>query len=113
MREIVLQGAREAVGDPHFVVDHTAAVFDELVERAHGGALRLERLKLVAMGEEQCELECGIRRVVFGPAGGKGFTIARQRQRIDGKEDEKVIRAQGGDQGPFGEFEADRNGCGR
>ena len=47
--------------------------------------------ELVAMCEEQFELECGIGRVVFGSAGGKGFTIPGQRQRIDGKEDEKVI----------------------
>ena len=108
--EIVLQGAREAVGNPHCIPDHAAAVFDELVERAHRGTLRLERLERVAMGEEQCALECGIGGVVCGPAGRKGVTIPRQRQRIEGEEDEKVIRAQGRDQGPFGACEADGNG---
>jgi hypothetical protein len=62
------------------------------------------------MGEEEFELECSIRGVVFGPARRKGFTIPRQRQGIDREEDEKVILAQGGDQGPFGEFEAERHG---
>ncbi len=110
LREIVLQGTGEAIGDPHFISDHAATVFDELFEGAHGRTLRLERLQLIAMGEEQFELEFGIRGVVFGPAGRKGFTIPRQCQRIDREEDQKVILAQGGDQGTFGEFEADGNG---
>ena len=110
VRERVLQGTGEAVGDPHFVADHAATVFDELCEGAHRGALRLERLQLVAMGEQQFELECGIGGVVFGPAGGEGFAIPRQRQGIDGKEHQKVIRAQGGDNGAFVEFQADGNG---
>jgi hypothetical protein len=62
------------------------------------------------MGQQQCELECGIGRVVMGPAWGEGFAIARQRQRIDGEEDEKGIRAPGGDQRPFVQFEADSDG---
>jgi len=62
------------------------------------------------MGEEEFELEFSIRGVVFGPAGRKGLTIPRQRQGIDREEDEKVILAQGGDQGPFGEFEAESHG---
>ena len=110
MREIVLEGTGQAVGEPYFVADHAATVFDELCEGAHRGALWLERLQLVAMGQQQFELEFGIRRVVFGPAGRKGFAIPRQRQRIDRKEDEKVILVQGRDNGPFGEFEADGHG---
>jgi hypothetical protein len=84
-------------------------VFDELCESAHGRTLGLERLQLIAMGEEEFELEFSIRGVVFGPAGRKGFTIPRQCQGIDGEEDEKVILAQGRDQRPFVEFEADSN----
>ena len=44
VRDIVLEGPGEAVGEPHFVADHAAPVFDELGESAHRGALRLERL---------------------------------------------------------------------
>jgi hypothetical protein len=110
VRKIIFQGTRETIGDPHAVVDHTAAVFDALCQGAHRGALWLERLQLIAMGQQQFELECGICGVVFGPAGGKGFTIPCQCQRIDGKEHQKVIRAQGGDNGPFVELEAYRNG---
>ena len=68
---------------PHFVPDHAAAVFDELREGAHRGALRIERLQLVAMGEQQFELEFGVGGVIFGPAGGKGFAIPCQGQGID------------------------------
>ncbi len=98
------------MGEPHCVADHTAAVFDELCQGAHRGALRLSGCSLSRWVQQQCELECGIGGVVFGPAGGKGFTIPRQCQRIDGKEHQKVIRAQGGDHGTFVEFEADGDG---
>jgi len=107
MRKIVFQGTREAMGDPPCVADHTAAVFDELCQGAHRGALRMEWLQLVAMGQQQGELECGIGGGIFGSAGSKGFTIPRQCQRIDGKEPQKVIRAQGGANGTFVEFETD------
>src|SRR5713101_1755602 len=110
VRNIIFQGTRETIGDPHSVVDHTAAVCDEWCQGAHRGALGLERRQLIAMGQQQCELECGICGGVFGPAGGKGFAIPCQCQRIDGKEPQKVIRAQGGDNGTFVELEADRNG---
>ncbi len=110
VRKIIFQGPRETMGDPHAVVDHTAAVCNELFQSAHRGALWLERLQRIAMGQQQCELECGIGGVVCGPAGGKGFTIPCQCQRIDGKEHQKVIRAQGGDHGTCVELEADRNG---
>ena len=110
MGEIVLQGAREAVGDPPCIPDHTAAVCDAWVERAPRGALRLERLQRVAMGEEQCERECGSGGVVCGPARGAGGALPRQRQRLEGKADQKVIRAPGRDQRPVVAFEADRHG---
>ena len=43
VREIVFQGTGQAVGHPDFVADHATAVFDELRQGAHGGALRGER----------------------------------------------------------------------
>jgi hypothetical protein len=63
----------------------------------------------VGMGQQQFKLECGSARLVFGPAGSKGFAIPCQQERIAGEEDEKVILAQGGDQGTLVEFEADSN----
>src|SRR2546428_607124 len=101
MREIVFQGAREPIGKPHFVADHAATMFDELCEGTHGGALRIERPQLVSMGQQQFELKFGIGGVVFGPTGCKGFAIPRQRQWIEGEEDQKVILVQGEDQGAF------------
>ena len=80
LRKIVFQSAREAIGDAHFVADHAATMFDELLEGAHGGALWMERLQLVAMGEQLFELECGIGGVIFGPTGREGFAVARQCQ---------------------------------
>ena len=96
------------MGEAHCISDHAATVFDELCEGAHGRTLRLERLQLVAMGEEQCELECSVRGGVFGPAGGEGFAVPGHRHGMNGKEHQKVIRAQGGDHGPCVELEADR-----
>jgi hypothetical protein len=64
----------------------------------------------VAMGQQPCELECGLGGVVLGPAGGEGGAVARQRQRLDEAEDKQVIRVQGGDRRPFIKFEADRHG---
>jgi hypothetical protein len=89
--EIVLERTGETIGDPHCIPDDVATVFDTLCEGTPGRTLRLQRLQLVAMGEEQFELECGICRVIFGAAGRNGLMIPRQGQRIDGKEDEKVI----------------------
>ena len=106
----VLEGTGQAVGEPHCVTDHTATVLDELCEGAQGGALRPERLRLVAMGEQQCALEGGVRRGVFGPAGRAGFAIPRPPQGIDGEEDQKVILAPGRDQRAFVEFETHGHG---
>ena len=105
VRERVLQGPRQAVRDPHCGADHAAPVCDELCEGAHRGTLRLERLQRVAMGAQQCELECRVCGVICGPAGREGFARPRQRQGMDREEDQKVIRAQGGDQGAFVECE--------
>ena len=106
----VLQGAREAVGAPDGGVDDAAAVCAAWVERAHAGARWLERRERIAMGEEPCALACGIRGGVCGPARGAGVARARQRQRREGQEDQQVIRAPGGAQGPLGACEADSHG---
>lgn len=110
VRERVLEGPGQAVGDPACIADHAAPVCDELCEGAHRGALRLERLQRVAMREQPCEMECGIRGVVFGPAGREGFAIPRQGEGINRAEDQKVILAPGGDQGACVEFETDGHG---
>jgi hypothetical protein len=107
LREIVFQRTGEAVRNPHFIPDHAPTRCDELFESAHGRALRIEWLQLIPMREQQFELQFGVAGIVFSPAGGEGFAIPRQWQRINREEDQKVIRAQGEDQRTFVKFEAD------
>jgi hypothetical protein len=104
--EIVLQGTREAIGDPHFVTDDAPTVFDELFQGAHGGALRCEGLQLVAVGAQQFELQCGVGGVILRAAGGKRFTVPCEGQGGDGKEHEAGVLAPGKDDGALVEFEA-------
>jgi len=44
LREIVFQGARETIGDPHLVSNHALAVCNELCQGTHDGALGIEGL---------------------------------------------------------------------
>jgi hypothetical protein len=106
-RERVFQRPGETVRKAHFLPDHAPPRCDELCEGAHGGALRMERRQLVPMRAQQCALQCGVGGIVCGPAGGEGFAIPCQRQRMDRAEDQKVILAQGADPRPFGECEAE------
>ena len=110
VRNRVLQRPGEAVGASHGVADHAAARCDALGEGAPRGALRLERLQRMAMGEQECELECSVRGGICGPAGGEGCAVPGQSQRMDGKKDQQVIRAQGGAQGTFGARKAEGHG---
>ncbi len=43
------------------------------------------------------------------PRSGEGFAVSGKGERIEGEEDQKIIRAQSGDNRPFLEFEADGN----
>jgi hypothetical protein len=95
------------MGAAHVVADHTATRFDALLAGAHGGAVWMERLQRGAMGEQQCELESGSGGGICGPTGRAGFAVARQRQGVEGEEEQKVIRAPGEDQGTCGACEAD------
>lgn len=110
LREIVFEGTGQTIGQTDFVADQTTAVFDELCQGAHSGALRGECSELVAVFEEQFDLEFGIGGVIFGPARGKRFAVLGHGERIDGKEHEEIIGAQRGDDGPFIEFQAHRDG---
>src|SRR5262249_488981 len=90
--------------------DHATTMGDELCEGAHSEALGMERLQLVPMREQQFELQCGVGGIIFGSAGSEGFTISRDRQRMNREKHQKVILAQGKDERPFVEFEADSHG---
>ena len=91
VREVVFERTGEAVGEAHFVADQTAAMFDELFERPQRGALRDERLKLVAMLEQQIELQFSIGGVVFRMTGSKGFTVLGEGGRIDGEQHQERV----------------------
>jgi hypothetical protein len=93
MREVVFQGTREAIGDAHFVADHTAAMFDELRQGTHRGALGVKGLKFVAMLEQEFKLQFGVSGIVFGVAGREGFAVLGQGPRVDGKQDKEVVFA--------------------
>ncbi len=111
VREVVFQRAGEAVGKAYFVADQTAAMFDELRKRTHGGALGVEGLQLVAMLEQELELQFGVSGVVFRMAGGEGFAVLGQGGRVDGKQNQVLVLTQGGDEGAFVEFKAHRDGA--
>ena len=85
-------------------------MLDEWRQGAHGGALGAEWCELVAVCEEDFDLECGIGGVIFGPARGKRFAVLGDGERIDRKEHEEIIVAQRRHDGPFREFQAHRDG---
>jgi hypothetical protein len=108
--KVVFEGTGQAVRAPDFVTDQAPAVFDELREGTHGGALGAEWGELVPVFQEEFDLEFRIGGVVFGTAGGKRFAVLGHGERIDGKEHEEIIVAQRGHDGPFIEFQAHRDG---
>jgi len=69
-----------------------------------------ERRELVAVCEEERDLEFGIRGGVFGMAGGKRFTVCGQGEWGDRKEHEEIIVVQGGNNGPLRELKTHGNG---
>src|SRR5215467_5634502 len=68
--KVVFEGTGQAVGQTDFVTDQAPAVLDELRQGAYGGALGAEGGELVAVFEEELDLEFGIGGVIFGPARG-------------------------------------------
>ena len=108
--KVVFEGTGQAVRAPDFVTDQAPAVFDELREGTHGGALGAEWGELVPVFQEEFDLEFRIGGVVFGTAGGKRFAVLGHGERVDRKEHEEIIVAQRGHDGPFIEFQAHRDG---
>jgi hypothetical protein len=110
VREVVFQGTGEAIGDAHVVANEAAAMLNELLKGTHCGALRGEGFKFGAMGEQELELEFGVRGVVLGVAGRESFAIPREGEGVNGQEHEAVILPQRGDDGALVEFETDGHG---
>jgi hypothetical protein len=109
MREVVFECTGKTIGETDFVADETTTGLNKLRQGAHGGALGGERGELVAMFEEEIDLEFRIGGVVFGPTGGKRFTVFGEGERIDRKEHEEIIVAQCGHNGPFIKLKAHGN----
>jgi hypothetical protein len=78
VREVVLQGAGEAMGEAHLVANEAAAMLDEWLKGAHVGALRRAGVKCVAMCAQELELEFGVSGVVLGVAERERFARPRE-----------------------------------
>ena len=102
--KVVFEGTGQAICTTDFVTDQATAVFDELGEGTHGGALGLQGLKLITVFEEEFELQFRIGGVVFSSARDKRFAVPGHGERIDGKEHKEIIVAQCRHDGPFIEF---------
>ena len=107
LREIGLEREREAVGEPHAVLDEVAARLDEAAQRAHVWALVPQRRELLAVANEELEGDRGVGRVVLGAARGEGAAVLRERAGVDGEDDEDVVLEQRRDDRAVGELEAD------
>jgi hypothetical protein len=104
----VFEGTGQAVRTPDCVTDQATAMFDEWGEGTHGGALGLQGLARVTVCQQKCDLEFRIGGVVCGTAGGAGFPVPGHGERIDGKEHEELIVAEGRHHGPLMKFQAYR-----
>ena len=99
--EVVFERTGQAIGQPDFVADQAPAVFNELRQGAHRWALAGEGGELVAVFEQEFDLEFGIGGVIFGPARGKCFAVLGHGERIDGKEHEEIILCSADTMGPL------------
>ena len=111
VREVVFQRPGEAVSPAHCVADQTATMFDEWLKRTQRGALGGEGLEFVAMLQQELQLQCSVRGVVFRMAGGEGFAVFGQGARMDREQHEECILTQGVDERTFVEFKAHRDGA--
>jgi hypothetical protein len=113
VREVVVQGTGEAVGEAHVVADHPAAMVDELLKGTPRGALGGEGLTFVAMREQELKLGFRVSGSVFRMTGSEGFAVFGQGNRIDGEQDEERVLTQGVDERAFAEVEAHGDGAPR
>lgn len=79
-------------------------MFDEVSEGPHGRAGGLQGFERVTVVQEEFDREFRIGGIVCGSAGRKRFAVLGPGARIDGKEPEDILVAQGRHEGPFLEF---------
>ena len=106
---VALECGDDAIDGAGGVVHKHASGNDELLQRAHGAALRIERGESVSVTEQQVQSDLGIGRVVLGTAGRERLSVLGECCRVDGKDDEEVVLLKSGDDGPEGKFEANGN----
>src|SRR5262249_21705189 len=94
VRAGVLEGTGQTVRHAHRIADEAAAGLDAWFKRTQLWALRLERLQLVAMCEQEREWEFGVRGIILGAAGGESLAVPREGEGIDGAQDEARVFAQ-------------------
>jgi hypothetical protein len=85
-------------------------MFDEWLEHPQRGALRDERLKLVAMLEQPSALQVSSGGVVLRLPRSKGCTGLGEGSRVDGAQPQAGVFPSGRDERPVVECEAPRNG---
>jgi hypothetical protein len=108
--KVVVERHGQAGGQTDFVAAQAPAVLDALRQGAPGGAVGAEGGKLVAVCEEDLDLECGIGGGICGPARGTRCTVRGHGEWIDRKEPEEILGAPRGHAGPFRTFQAHRDG---
>jgi hypothetical protein len=91
LRDIVFQGAREAIGQTDLGLHQAPAACHELVQRAPRGAWRRQPLECIAVFAEPFELEFRSRGGIRRPTRRAGGAVCGHRQRVDGAQHPKVM----------------------
>ena len=106
----MLQRVAHAVAVADLVADQVPALFDQLLQSAHGRAFRLEAAQLVAVAAQQFERQLGVGGIILGPARRKGLAIFGERRRIDRKQHQEVVLLQGIDQRSLADLQTHGDG---
>ena len=109
LREVVLEGALQAVSDARLVANEPCAFFEQTLECAHASALRFQGLQLVAVAQEDLERDFRIRGIGLGMTWLEGLAVFCQRCRIDREEHEEIILLQRIDQRTSGNLKTHRH----
>ena len=64
--KVVLERTGESIGDASLIIDQAPSHLDQLLEDAHLSALRVERLKMLGVLQQELKREFCIRRIVLG-----------------------------------------------
>ncbi len=92
--KVLFEQCLQAIGECRALVDHRAAMADQLLQQPRLAVVGLPGLELVVVRQEQLRQISRVLAVVLGPAGHKGFAELLQRDRIDGVERDPGIRLQ-------------------